>query len=37
MPIPEREKKLSLTEDIELLGKIGCQELLGGVIKPYYR
>ena len=35
--IPERGKKLQLTDDTEPLGKIGCQEWLGGLIKHYYQ
>lgn len=37
VPIPGREQKLQLTDNTEPLGKIGCQEWLGGLIKHYYR
>jgi hypothetical protein len=37
VPIPERRKARVASEDPEPLGKIGCQEWLGGVLKHYYR
>jgi hypothetical protein len=30
-------KQQVLREDTEPLGKVGCQEWLGGVLKHYYR
>jgi hypothetical protein len=37
VPIPDREKELSVSESTEPIGKIGCQEWLGGLLKHYYR
>jgi putative transposase len=37
VPIPERGKKEHIPENTEPIGKIGCQEWLGGVLKHYYR
>jgi hypothetical protein len=37
VPIPEREKEQQIPEDTEPLGKVGCQEWLGGVLKHYCR
>jgi putative transposase len=37
VPIPERGKEQRIPEDTEPLGKVGCQEWLGGVLKHYYR
>jgi hypothetical protein len=35
--LPERGKEQRLPEDTEPLGKVGCQEWLGGVLKHHYR
>jgi putative transposase len=37
VPIPECGKEQRIPEDTEPLGKVGCQEWLGGVLKHYYR
>jgi putative transposase len=35
--IPERGKERATYKSTEPLGKVGCQEWLGGVLKHYYR
>ena len=35
--IPERGKEPVAREDTEPLGKVGCQEWLGEVVRHYYR
>jgi len=37
VPIPERGKEQQFPEAPEPLGKVGCQEWLGGVLKHCYR
>jgi putative transposase len=37
VPIPERGKVPRYRDDTEPIGKIDCQEWLGGLIKSYYR
>ena len=35
--IPDRGKELRLRDNTEPIGKIGCQQWLGGLIKSYHR
>ena len=35
--IPERYKELKFQDYTEPIGKIGCQQWLGGLIKSYHR
>jgi putative transposase len=37
VPIPERDKELKFQDNTEAIGKIGCQQWLGGLIKSYHR
>jgi hypothetical protein len=37
VPIPGRGKEQVAPDDTEPLGKVGCQEWLGGVLKHFYR
>jgi hypothetical protein len=37
VPIPERAKEQVVPEDTEPMGKVDCQEWLGGVLRHYYR
>lgn len=35
VPIPERDKELKFQDSTEPIGKIDCQQWLGGLIKSY--
>ena len=35
--IPERDEELKFQDNTEPIGKIGCQQWLGGLIKSYHR
>ena len=37
VPIPDRDKELKFQDNTEPIGKIGCQQWLGGLIKSYHR
>jgi hypothetical protein len=37
VPIPERDKELKVQHHTEPIGKIGCQQWLGGLIKSDHR
>ncbi|MEI8195772.1 MAG: integrase core domain-containing protein [Phycisphaerae bacterium] len=37
VPIPERDKELKFQDNTEPIGKIGCRQWLGGLIKSYHR
>ena len=37
VPIPDRDKQVNFKDNTEPIGKIGCQQWLGGLIKSYHR
>jgi hypothetical protein len=37
VPIPDRAKETPAPKNTEPIGKVGCEEWLGGLLKHYYR
>jgi hypothetical protein len=37
VPIPDKDKKRPADDATEPIGKVGCDQWLGGLLKHYYR